>query len=208
MLITSRAAVVTPPAAPPEPGFTQSWTRGRTYWDALFESRGLNGQPDLRFLEIGCFEGRATLWLLENVLTDPTSRIDVIDTFAGSPEFERMGVDGASVVRFVTNVAPHAAKVRVRQGTSVEHLRTLPLEETYDFVYVDGSHAAPDVLTDAVLAWPLLKRGGVMVFDDYKWQLEGHEHTRPALAIDAFVSVLGWQMGLLHQDAQLAVEKL
>ncbi len=43
-------------------------------------------RPGLRFLEIGCFEGRATVWMLTNVLTHPTCRIDVIDTFAGSPE--------------------------------------------------------------------------------------------------------------------------
>jgi hypothetical protein len=34
----------------------------------------------------------------------------------------------------------------------------------------DGSHRARDVLEDAVLSWPLLKVGGIMLFDDYLWQ--------------------------------------
>jgi hypothetical protein len=43
--------------------------------------RKFKGKPNLLFLEIGCFEGKATLWLLENILTHPTSKIVVVDTF-------------------------------------------------------------------------------------------------------------------------------
>ncbi len=174
----------------------------------MFAERQLPGRPDLRFLEIGCFEGRATLWLLENVLTDPSARIEVIDTFTGSPEFAVMGVDGSSLARFTHNVSPYAEKVTVMRGESGPILRTLPLAETYDFVYVDGSHSAPDVLADAVFAWPLLKRRGLLVFDDYRWQLAGVEHERPAIAIDAFLSVLGHRTSLVHEGSQLAVVKL
>jgi hypothetical protein len=31
----------------------------------------------------------------------------------------------------------------------------------FDFVYVDGSHEACDVLSDSVLVWPMLKPQGV-----------------------------------------------
>jgi predicted O-methyltransferase YrrM len=197
-----------PTLTAPEPVFSSNWTRGRAYWGEMFDALGLNGKPELRFLEIGCFEGRASLWMLENVLTDPTSRLDVIDTFEGSPEFEVMGIDGATLNRFTRNVAPYADQVTVMQGMSGTVLRTLPAVETYDFIYVDGSHAAPDVLTDAVLAWPLLKQRGVMVFDDYLWVLRGSEHERPGIGIDAFRSAFGAQMALIYQEFQLAVAKL
>ena len=32
-------------------------------------------------------------------------------------------------------------------------------------VYIDGSHDASDVLTDAVMAWKLLAQGGIMILD-------------------------------------------
>ena len=32
-------------------------------------------------------------------------------------------------------------------------------------VYIDGSHRPEDVLTDAVMAWKLLKEGGIMILD-------------------------------------------
>ena len=40
---------------------------------------------------------------------------------------------------------------------------------TFDVAYVDGSHAARDVIGDGVMCWELLRRGGVVVFDDYRW---------------------------------------
>ena len=37
---------------------------------------------------------------------------------------------------------------------------------SFDFIYVDASHRAPDVLLDAVLAFQLLRIGGLIIFDD------------------------------------------
>lgn len=70
--------------------------------------------------------------------------------------------------------------------------------EAFDFIYVDGSHLAKDVLTDAVMCWPLLKPSGVIAFDDYEW--EGHRppHDRPQAGIDAFESVFKPQLALLR----------
>ena len=38
--------------------------------------------------------------------------------------------------------------------------------QKYDIIYIDGSHEARDVLEDAVLAYRLLKIGGLLIFDD------------------------------------------
>ena len=191
------------------PVFTEDWSGTRNYWDGMFADLRLAGNPGLRFLEVGCFEGRATLWLLENILTDPTSRIDVVDTFTGSPEFDVLNVDRGFRERFESNTASYADQVNVREGRSGEVLRTYPPVPTFDFVYVDGSHYAADVLADAVLAWPLLKVGAMMVFDDYRWGLEGQEEwERPRRGIDAFVSAYLGRLTVRHADYQLVVEKL
>ncbi|GAB1658086.1 hypothetical protein Mh1955_12220 [Mannheimia haemolytica] len=39
----------------------------------------------------------------------------------------------------------------------------------FDYIYIDGSHEAPDVLFDALLAHRLVRKGGVISFDDYLW---------------------------------------
>lgn len=144
------------------------------------------GRPNLRFLEIGCFEGRTTLWLIENILTDPSSVIEVVDTFAGNWEFAEQQIEGDSWGRFRRNLNDHLAsgKVVVHWGRSADILPTL--SGPFDFIYVDGSHFAADVLTDAVLAWPLLKEDGLLCFDDYQWGRGAPEWQTPRPAILSF----------------------
>ena len=86
-------------------------------------------------------------------------------------------------------------------------LRTLPLD-SYDFAYIDGCHATINVLEDAVLAFPLLKAGAIIAFDDYlwddpKWNQEG----QPKEAIDAFLSIYASKIELLHREYQVWVRK-
>ena len=56
-----------------------------------------------------------------------------------------------------------------------------------------GSHQAPDVLSDAVLSFSLLREGGVIAFDDYLWAEDmsyGRDPLRcPKPAIDAFINI-------------------
>lgn len=40
-------------------------------------------------------------------------------------------------------------------------------EEMFDWIYIDGLHDYQGVMIDFWASWPLLKPGGVMVFDDY-----------------------------------------
>jgi hypothetical protein len=46
----------------------------------------LKGKEDLVFLQIGAYTGDASTWLLDNILTDPTSFLVDVDTWAGSDE--------------------------------------------------------------------------------------------------------------------------
>jgi len=65
------------------------------YWSVYLDR--FKGLPNLTFLEVGCFEGRATTWLLKNILTDKTSKIIVVDTFEGSPEFPQFNIDNSKI---------------------------------------------------------------------------------------------------------------
>jgi hypothetical protein len=77
----------------------------------------------------------------------------------------------------------------------------------FDFIYIDGSHIAKDVLTDACMAWPLLKSGGIIVFDDYMWGDSRDILHRPKIAIDSFVNVFAEHLEVVAAGYQLAVRK-
>lgn len=192
------------------PAFTADWSSVRGYWGQMLAP--LAGRPGLHFLEVGAFEGQATLWLLENILTDSDSGIEVVDTFEGSPEHAEMGIDTSDLyARFARNVASYLPRVRAHVGPSSEVLRALYLRDTrprYDFVYLDGSHRAADVLEDAVLTWPMIRPGGLLAFDDYEWNLfpsDSPMHPRPG--IDAFLRAHAFGYYEVYRGYQLAVRK-
>jgi predicted O-methyltransferase YrrM len=93
------------------------------------------------------------------------------------------------------------------KGYSQEALRQLPLNH-YDFIYVDGSHVVSDVLEDAVLAFRLLKSGGIMIFDDYEWDWFNDEYLVPKMAIDAFLRIYARKCELLHKGYQVILRKM
>jgi Methyltransferase domain len=160
------------------------------------------GRPDLRFLEIGSFEGHSACWLLEHVLTHDTSTLTCVDFFH-APVKELFDHNIALVNA--------AARVETRAGDSRSILPQLPLDH-YDFVYVDGSHDQIDVLEDAMLSWRLLKRGGLMTFDDYGLKdvpiTQIMSPLRPDLGIDAFLLAYAGRYRVVSRGFQVTVEKL
>jgi predicted O-methyltransferase YrrM len=143
------------------------------WWDVQLAR--FKGKPNLHFLEIGSFEGRSTVWLLENILTDASSKLTCIDTFSGSPEHENTTLHISEIEKhFRHNIKESGSelKVIVKKGFSRDILPTLA-PCSYDCIYIDGSHKASDVLEDAVLSKLLLKKGGIIIFDDYVWEEGG-----------------------------------
>lgn len=88
----------------------------------------------------------------------------------------------------------------------------MDMRESYDFIYIDGDHHAASVLEDAVLSFPLLKKGGIMIFDDYRWgeQLETTPERLniPKPAIDAFLDIYADKIKVLLKDYQVIIEKI
>ena len=158
---------------------------------------GLAGRPDARGLEIGCFEGRSTIWFLENVLTHPATRMACIDVFTDEIE-----------ANFDHNVALSTQGKRVvkYKGYSQDILRKLDYD-SFDFVYIDGCHLASCALTDAVLSWDLLRAGGFIIFDDYGLKIDKPPSQRPKTAIDAFIEAFGDQIHVREIGSQVIVEK-
>lgn len=146
-----------------QPDYSVDWFSSNIpIWDQVFDLAKLKGKENIKFLEIGCFEGRATNYLLENILTGEGSEIHVVDTFEGSREEAGMKWDDdydfdALYNKFKSNVSKYENKVKIHRGMSGDILKSDFEKDTFDFIYIDGSHTAYGVLQDAVLAHPLLK---------------------------------------------------
>jgi predicted O-methyltransferase YrrM len=179
--------------------FTDDWFSDDVpVWEVA--TAAFKGKPGIHYLEVGAFEGRSALWAVENILTDPTARATVIDPCLGE-----------YATRLQRNIAKsgQAARIQLIKGYSQTALRALPVGE-FEIVYIDGSHVAADVLEDAVLSWRLLKKGGLMIFDDYGWS--GWKETlppreRPGPAIDVFFAFFADSFDVVHRGYQVILRK-
>ncbi len=178
--------------------FTHDWFTMRIpTWTEILKP--FQGKAGIHYLEIGVSEGESALWMLENILTHPTARFTGLDTFNNKEIYER----------FLSNLelSGLSEKATLITGRSQVTLRSLPLD-SYDIVYIDGSHDAPDVMVDAALSWELLKKGGIMIFDDYMWEWELPPQKRPKIAIEAFLRIFKNELQVLHQEYQIIIKKL
>ena len=64
-------------------------------------------------------------------------------------------------------------------------------------IYIDASHYAVDVVTDAVLSFKLLKAGGILIFDDYLWAGDENIIYYPKIAIDSFTNIFSKHIKLI-----------
>jgi predicted O-methyltransferase YrrM len=172
--------------------FSNEWfAKTATHWPELFKAVKWDPTLPKVIIEIGSFEGASAVWMLENLMRHRESRLYCLDTFAGGIEHSSKEVEGLEQ-RFNHNigVSGKGAQVEVLKGRSVEGLVKLLTRGTMaDFIYIDGSHMAADVMADAVLSWELLRPGGLMVFDDYLWPVfQDQPLKNPKFAIDAFVN--------------------
>ena len=169
--------------------FTTDWfSRNSSYWAELFASRGWRPDTPRTIIEIGSYEGRSALWMLEHLLQHPQSRLHCVDTF-----HDRESPD-SYWRKFEANVlrSPHARKVSVTVSASLPFLtRFVATGERVDFVYIDGSHRAAEVLEDLVLAFHVTRPGGIIICDDYLKGVRGGDLTlgSPKLAVDAFTAI-------------------
>ena len=187
---------------------TSDWTsRNFPTWASLLAARR---DLPLAVLEIGSWEGRSAIFFLRYLRR---CRITCIDTFAGSPEHFVESKWQAELAlteqRFDWNLVEFGERVEKLKDASARALPRLQAQgRHFDLVYVDGGHHSVEVELDATLSWPMVREGGLVIFDDYEWPVAREPTERPKLGIDTFLSGRTGEYRELHRGYQLIVEKI
>lgn len=186
--------------------FTEKWfDYNIPVWEKLLSP--LQGKPNLNYLEVGVFEGRSFFWALEEIFTHSSARLTAMDLFLTNGQYKTTDF----VSNFFHNLEISGAKDRIHvvKGYSQDELRKLPLE-TYDVIYIDGSHKSHDVFMDIADCWRLLKRGGILILDDYLYDFAKIKPVEagPRPSIDSFLNTFFNEIEILHRDSQVFVRKL
>lgn len=185
--------------------FTTDWFSGNIPCLEHF-LRHYVDQEGLRILEIGSWEGRSTTWFLTFL---PHATITCVDTFEGGVEHATMNELGGIEDRFRHNLRPFSDRVTIRKGNSKEVLFGME-PDSFDVIYVDGSHEAPDVLCDVIMSFMLFKQGGIMLMDDYAANdviTEDQRLHHAKASINTFLDIFQEKIEVLHIGYQVYIRK-
>lgn len=165
------------------------------------------------------FEGASACYLIASCASKAPIEIHCIDTWEGGIDHKRDGVNMGDVERrFLDNTkiacdrVAHRVELIIHKGFSnicLAKLLSQNFLNYFDLIYIDGSHEAPDVLSDATFSFPLLKVGGIMIFDDYLWRgTRPLNEYGPKLAVDAFLNIYFREMQIIWApNSQVCAKK-
>ena len=185
-------------------------------WTELFSQYDKDNIESV--LEIGCYEGRSTVWLCENVLNINTKRYEyhTIDKFE-QPETD-CGPNTISIaekkdqnivernfrhnISFFNNI-----EFNIHKGLSSSILPKL--ETTFDLIYIDGSHKSDDTFVDAYYSSKLLNTNGLLIFDDFGWKDPNNSgiNDSPELGIKLFIQLNSDKYHIVHVGYQVVLMK-
>ena len=124
---------------------------------------------------------------------------------------ERLKRDNFIENNFRHNISFHSQiNFTINKGYSQHILPTLVKQnKQYDFIYVDASHRADDTFVDAYYAARMLKKGGLLIFDDYAWKDPNNLHVNesPQLGVDMFCNLYDKVFQVIHVGYQVFIVK-
>ncbi|MGZ3690710.1 MAG: class I SAM-dependent methyltransferase [Pseudobdellovibrio sp.] len=158
----------------------------------------LKSRPHVTYLEVGVQEGRSLIWARENILPE-NCEIHVVDQFYNKLWRTNFFANASSLI--------DKKILELTEEKSETALIKMP-KLFYDLVYIDAGHTYREVWNDAILAWPLLKKNAVIVFDDYLWKkFELTQANRPEKALDDFMAAAYGSFELIRIKTQVYLRK-
>lgn len=178
---------------------------------------------EARVIEVGSWEGRSALFFLNYLPRAHLTCVDLFDVasltsfpelITPSPALAKWEIDWEKYDpniegRFEANVAEFRGRVQKIKAPSNVALAELAVDgRKFDIAYIDGGHRAVDVYSDAIMVWPMMAPGGMIIFDDYQWGYRQDTREHPKPGIDCFLHAFEGLYRMVHNDYQIAIAKL
>lgn len=175
--------------------FTSDWfSHNIEHW-----LKNIDASAPMDVLELGVFEGRSVVWMLDNLNIKSLTAVD-----SWRKDWLELGGYFDTEKNFDHNIKGYSNVTKVKSST-YSFLRNN--RKVFDLIYIDAQHLGKTVLTDAVMAHYILKKGGYLIFDDYGQSTDPDRIDRPRGAIDAFLKQFADDYDILHKGYQIIAKR-
>jgi len=133
----------------------------------------LDKTKPITYFEIGAHCGANVISIMNTYASHPDSKIYCCDPWIDYKEYsEYQTAQSTNYGLFLDNISKldlvNKNKLYIYCEFSEKVLPSFQ-DEMFDIIYIDGNHDEKYVLQDATLAFPKLKKGGWLIFDDFLW---------------------------------------
>jgi SAM-dependent methyltransferase len=158
------------------------------------ELDSIRGQP-IEILDVGAGEGRSSIFLLRYFAQ---GRLTAVDSF-WDPSTEK---------RFEANTREFASRIELIKKLSLDALHALVwAARKFDVIYLDATHERDLLVIDSLLAWKLLRVGGVLIWSSYGYGDDLPDEWRPRSGIDLFLRMQIGSYKLLLKRYQVVIRR-
>ena len=149
----------------------------------------------MKYLEIGCFEGRSTVYVGEH---ENIKKITAVDTFKGSDELDNLNINFDLVYEnFKSNMNLLGKKnINIIKDNSDNFFDNN--SETYNLIFLDGSHDASYVKRDLLNSLDILEKEGVLIIDDFLWLFYEDFYKNPINVIIGCYERISNELEIIH----------
>ena len=146
-----------------EKSFSNKWFLNNFDIFSFFLPQDKNSKFD--YLEVGCFEGLSSFFVLSEYKAVDATLLDIWDM--PNPNSKTLSHNFNSIEDTFDNNLSRFNFTKIKDDSVVAMRKLFKQNKSFDFIYIDGSHNGEDILSDAIEAFKILKKEGLIFFDDF-----------------------------------------
>ena len=185
-----------------EKNFSNKWFLNNFDIFNFFLPKDKNSKFD--YLEVGCFEGLSSFFVLSQYKAVNAILLDIWDM--PNPNSKTLSHNFNSVEKAFDNNLSGFNFTKIKEDSVVAIRKLFKQNKSFDFIYIDGSHNGEDILSDAIEAFKILKKEGLIFFDDFL-QYDKNRALQSYEGIEKFLTLYNNYLKIEYFQNNLVVRK-
>ena len=185
-----------------EKSFSNKWFLNNFDIFSFFLPQDKNSK--FNYLEVGCFEGLSSFFVLSEYKAVDATLLDIWDM--PNPNSKTLSHNFHSIENTFDDNLSRFNFTKIKDDSVVAMRKLFKQNKSFDFIYIDGSHNGEDILSDAIEAFKILKKEGLIFFDDFL-QYDKNRALQSYEGIEKFLTLYSSYLKIEYFQNNLVVRK-